>query len=183
VLLDEGNLRVRCALLDHKTPCMAYVLEERRHINVWKNRLAERGLPTGPWLHALKQAVLEDASEDTAVALPGGQTAALGDLKRDLLRIVPGQKVGYVVDTLYNDDNARRITDLMRDAEQLFIEAPFLHRDAERAAARYHLTARQAGELARRAGARRCTPFHFSPRHAGEEARLHEEAQAAFRGE
>jgi len=181
-LLDEGNLRVRGALLDHQTPCVCYALEERRHVNVWKSRLAERGLHTGPWLHALKRAVLDEAGDDTMISLPDGRLAMLGDLKRDLLRIVPGQKIGYVVDVLYGEVNARRIVALMRDAEQLFIEAPFPDRDADRAAARHHLTARQAGELARRAGARRCIPFHFSPRHAGEERALREEAQAAFGG-
>lgn len=180
VLLDEGNLRVRGALLDHETPCACYVLEERRHVNVWKSRLDARGLPTGRWLHALKQAVLDEAPDDTVMTLPDGETASLGELKKDLLRIVAGQKIGYVVDTLYSEGNARRIAALMQDAEQLFIEAPFPDRDAARAAARHHLTARQAGELARRAGAKRCMPFHFSPRHAGEERALWEEAQAAF---
>jgi len=182
VLLDEGNLRVRGALLDHKTPCVCYALEERRHVNVWKNRLEERGLPTGRWLQGLKQAVLDEAADDTVIALPGGRSALLGELKRGLLRIVPGQKIGYVADALYSEPNARRIATLMQDAEQLFIEAPFPDRDAARAAARHHLTARQAGELARRAGAKRCIPFHFSPRHAGEEQALWDEAQAAFAG-
>jgi len=182
VLLDEGNLRVRGALLDHQTPCVCYVLEERRHVNVWKNRLEARGLPTGRWLQRLKQAVLDDAADETVIALPGGHSARLGELKRELLRIVPGQKIGYVADALYSEPNAQRIVALMQGAEQLFIEAPFPDRDAARAAARHHLTARQAGELARRAGAKRCIPFHFSPRHAGEVQALRDEAEAAFAG-
>lgn len=185
LLLDEGNLRVRCAVLDHKIPCLAFALEEQRHINIWKDRLAQRGLSTGPWLRQLKQAILRDAPDHTPVAAPsadGVQTLTLGELKAEILRIVPGQKIGYVVDTLYNEDNARRIVALVGGAEQLFIEAPFLQREAERATARYHLTARQAGELARRAGVKRCLPFHFSPRHAGEEQALLDEALAAFNG-
>jgi len=185
LLLDEGNLRVRCAILDHKIPCLAFALEERRHVNVWKNRLDDRGFATGPWLHSLKQAVLDDAPDDTPVTVPradGVLRTTLGELKVDILRIVPGQKIGYVVDTLYNEDNAQRVTTLVRDAEQLFIETPFLHRDAARAAARYHLTARQAGNLARRAGVKRCIPFHFSPRYAGEEQSLFGEALTAFNG-
>lgn len=183
VLLDDGNLRVRGALLDHKIPCVCYALEERRHVNVWKSRLDERGLVTGPWLQVLKQSVLDEAPDECEIALPDGGAAPLGELKRDLLRIVPGQKIGYVVDVIYSEPNAQRIAALMHDADQLFIEAPFPDRDAARAAARHHLTARQAGELARRAAAKRCIPFHFSPRHAGEEQMLCDEAQAAFRGE
>jgi ribonuclease Z len=184
VLLDEGNLRVRCAVLDHKIPCLAFALEERQHVNVWKNRLNERGLPTGPWLHTLKQAVLKNAANDTLVPGPGGEgQLSLGELKRDILRIVPGQKIGYVVDTLYNESNVQRIINLTQGAEQLFIEAPFLQQDAAHAEARYHLTARQAGELARRAGVKHCIPFHFSARYSGEEDTLLREALAAFNGD
>ena len=188
LLLDEINLQVRCAFLDHKIPCLAFALQEQRHVNVWKNRLAERGLPTGPWLHALKQAVLRDAPDETPIAIPGrdlGSTekrfVSLGELKRDILRIVPGQKIAYVVDTLYNEDNARRIIGLVQDADQLFIEASFLECDATRAAARYHLTARQAGLLARQAGVKQCTPFHFSARYSGREDLLLAETMSAFR--
>jgi ribonuclease Z len=54
VLHDEEFFRVRCAFLDHKLPCLGFALEEKQHLNVWKNRLDELGLPTGPWLQELK---------------------------------------------------------------------------------------------------------------------------------
>ncbi len=187
VLLDEANLRVRCAVLDHKIPCLAFALQEQRHVNVWKNRLTERWLPTGPWLQTLKQAVLRAEPDSTPITIPlpggGEKRISLGELKRDILRIVPGQKIGYVVDVLYNEDNARRIIELVRGADQLFIEAPFLEGDAAHAAARYHLTAHQAGMLSRRATAKQCIPFHFSARYSGEEHSLAAEALAAFHGD
>ncbi|MCK7581421.1 MAG: hypothetical protein MZV65_41180 [Chromatiales bacterium] len=57
-----------------------------------------------------------------------------------------------MVDAVYHAENARRITRLAHQADTLFIECVFLGEDAERAAARFHLTARQAGALARAAG-------------------------------
>jgi ribonuclease Z len=99
------------------------------------------------------------------------------------LAIVPGQKICYVTDIVYHEDNVRRIVALARDADLLFIDAGFLHQDAELAAHKYHLTARQAGLIARAAGVRAVTPLHFSPRYSGREAELREEIDRAFRGE
>ena len=52
----------------------------------------------------------------------------------------------------------------------------------DQATRRYHLTARQAGWLARDAGVRRLVPFHFSPKHSEEADRLVQEAMEAFGG-
>lgn len=187
ILLDEDGFRVRTAFLDHQIPCLAFSLEERRHVNVWKNRLRDIGVDVGPWLREVKDAVLHDAPDDTEIEAAwreGGQTRTrsvrLGDVKRDALRIVPGQKVAYVVDAVYHPDNADKIAQLARDADHLFIEAVFLDEDADKAAQRYHLTAGQAGTLARRAAVRRVTPFHFSPRYEGQAERLRDEVSSAF---
>ncbi len=187
LLLDDGRLRVRAAVLDHQIPCLAFALEERAHVNIWKPRLAALGLAVGPWLRDLKNAVLDDAPETTPVRAWWREAAAtverylpLGELKREVLTVAPGQKIVYVVDVAYHDENAGRIVELARGADILFIEAPFLDADAAIAARKNHLTARQAGELARLAGVKRVVPFHFSPRYQGCEERLRDEVQAAF---
>jgi ribonuclease Z len=187
LLLDEESFQVRAAFLDHRIPCLAFSLEEKFHVNVWKTGLDQLGLPTGPWLRELKAAVGRGEPDDTPVPVPpregsgeGGRVVSLGELKRHVLRVVPGQKVAYVTDATYHAANAAVIVDLARDADTLFIESAFLHEEAERAAAKSHLTARQAGLLARQAGACRLVTFHFSPKHAEDEDRLVREALEAF---
>ena len=59
MLCDEPTHRVSAAILEHGTPCLAFALQEAANVNLWKNRLLERGLPVGPWLRALKKAVVE----------------------------------------------------------------------------------------------------------------------------
>jgi len=187
VLLDEEFFLVRGVLLDHKTPCLGFALEEKQHLNIWKNGLDDMGLPTGPWLQDLKRLVRRGAPDDHPVRVAWHDRAGaherilpLGEIKEKAVRVVPGQKIAYVTDVVYHEENARKIAELAADADVLFIETPFLEQDAARAASRFHLTARQAGLLARRAAARTTVPFHFSPRYDDAGAALRQEMALAF---
>jgi ribonuclease Z len=187
LLCEDHGFRVRCALLDHRLPCLGFAIEERQHVNVWKSRLDERGLPVGPWLREVKEAVLSGRPDDTPclvrwreAGVARERTLSLGDLKRDVLRIVPGQKIGYVVDTAYSLENVQRIVELVRGADILFIEAAFARADAALAADRAHLTTEQAGRIGRLAGAKRIEPLHFSPRYGEAVEPLLREVDEAF---
>jgi ribonuclease Z len=89
----------------------------------------------------------------------------------------------YVTDVVYHEANVGRFVALAHDADLLFIESVFLDEDAAHAAQKQHLTARQAGTIARLAGARNVVQFHFSPRYAEREAALRAELEAALRGD
>lgn len=188
VLLDDETFRIRCVCLDHKIPCLAFSLEEKNHVNIMKDRLQRQGLPVGPWLTELKKAVLR-GDPDTALfrvwwrvgAAVQERFMALEVLKKEVLRIVPGQKITYVTDVVASAVNITRIKELAAGSDYLFIEAMFLQEDVERAREKYHLTARQAGTLAREAGAARVNPFHFSPKYSGQGEELFREVADAFK--
>ena len=63
-VFDLGPLRLRASVLDHGTPSLGFAVEEAMHLNVWRTRLEERRLPTGPWLAALKAAVAANLPDD-----------------------------------------------------------------------------------------------------------------------
>ena len=189
VILDEEGFLVRCAFLDHGTPCLAFALEEKNHVNVMKNRLDEMGLPTGAWLKEMKRAILagNDDRESLTVRWQEGEVwreraVTLGEMRERAVQVVPGEKIAYVTDAAPTPANAERIVGLARGADYLFIETTFLHHEATRAAERCHLTARKAGELAREAGVARVIPFHFSPKYRGMEELLRQELEEAFGG-
>ena len=188
-LLAEPTFEVRATLLDHRTPCLAFAVQEAMHVNVWRNRLAELGVEPGPWLREMKRALLAGAPDDTMItALASGagmrseRPIALGVLRERALQLVPGQKIVYVTDAAHHEENVRRIVQLATGADLLFIECTFLEADAADAARKAHLTAWQAGAIARAAGASVLVPFHLSPRYEGREDELRAEAQAAFGG-
>jgi ribonuclease Z len=146
----------------------------------------ERGLPVGPWLRSLKQAVVERRADDHLIKIDGSlvsddRLVPLGAL-RDLLTVTAGQKVGYVTDVADTAANRGAILALVQNADILFIEAAFAGADEALARQRAHLTTTAAGEIAREANVRRVEPFHFSPRYLGEQQRMLAEVMAAFRG-
>jgi ribonuclease Z len=191
VLLDASSFRVRTVPLEHHgIPSLAFAFEEGTHINVWKNRLEELGLPTGGWLTRLKEQVLAGAPDDTAIRVhwrtregAHDEMIALGELKAKVLEFVPGQKVCYVTDVADNARNRGTLACFLHGADSLFIEAVFLDEDREHAERKAHLTARAAGEIARNAAVRVAIPFHFSPRYLGREEELRREFEQAWRGD
>jgi ribonuclease Z len=181
VVLDEEAFRIHATVLDHGIPCLAFAFEEKLRINVNKAGLDALDLPVGPWLNEAKRAVRRGGADATPVFVAPDRPVSLGLLKAQALRLAAGQRLAYVVDAAYHQENVGRITALARRADQLFIETAFLDADAALAAERRHLTAAQAGAIARAAEVARVTPLHFSPRYLDREEELHREMQLAFR--
>ena len=143
----------------------------------------------GAWLNELKQAVLKEKPDAYSVDVPfkrdgktGMKPISLGQLKEDLVDVSPGQKIGYVVDTVYNEPNKKRIIELIKSADIFFCESPFLADEEVRGQERFHLTSHQAGSLAREACVKKLRVFHFSRKHIPHRERFYKEAEAAFQG-
>ena len=188
VLHSEDGFRVRGRFLDHDIPCLAFALEEATHVNVWKNRLAEWGLSTGHWLRDARRAFASNAPDDTPIAIEWHDrngthalTRTLGEL-RPAFDLVPGRRIGYVTDIRYTEANVQALEELLAGVDLLFIESVFMQSEADHAARKNHLTAQQAGNIARRVGAHAVVPLHFSPRYEGRGAELVAELQAAWQG-
>ncbi len=187
VLLDEPTFRVSTTVLEHRTACLGFAIEEAAHINVWKNRLEQMGLPVGQWLRDLKRAIGEGKPDDHPIRIwsradPDQVRELPLAAVRDILTVTPGQKIAYVTDVADTPANRSAIVALAGNADLLFIESAFAQADVALAAERAHLTTAAAGHIAREAHVRRVEPFHFSPRYAGEEQRMLDEVMVAFRG-
>ena len=178
VLVQEPLFKVSAAVLDHQIPCLAFSLEEDYHINIDKAGLGRLNLPVGPWLAELKAAIRENKTD--VLFEVEGRSCRFEDV-RGIANITRGQKMSYVVDALGSDGNMKKIIELVKGSDVLYIEAYFSDEDRDRARDRYHLTAGEAGRIAREAGAGRLEPVHFSPRYIHEPQRLVIEAEKEFR--
>ncbi len=190
VISEEEMFTVNCTHLDHRIPSLAFALKERFHININRDKLERLNLPVGAWLRRFKQALWEGATDDERFEVTWGDDAvvsrkdfSLDELKKEIATITEGQKISYIVDAIYNRENEGKIIELTRGSDIMYCEAAYPEEDRTIAAERFHLTATQAGELARKAGAKELVVFHFSPRYRDNPDDLYNEAMQVFRGE
>lgn len=188
-VLDDPMFTVQAVALDHRISSFAYALQEQFHVNINKETLHEAGLPIGYWLKEVKQHLWQGKPDDFRFVATlyhehhkEEREFLLGDVRERFVTISRGQKIAYVVDARYDEVNEARIVELARGADIFYCEAPSIDQDADKARERYHLTARQAGLMAKKAGVRELVVFHFSPRYTGRGHRIEAEAQQAFRG-
>lgn len=187
ILVDEPLLKVETSILDHLIPSLAFSLSEKIHINIKKDRLQALDLPVGPWLGDLKRYIREERPDNfTFIARwkRDGEIKerefVLGNIREEIVTMTKGQKISYVVDAIYSKENESRIIDLAGGSDILYCEAAFLDRDGDRAKERYHLTAKQSGLIAKKAGVKKLIIFHFSPKYTSNPSELYDEAMGEF---
>ena len=132
LIVDNPVFSVRAAILEHRVPCLGFALQEKPHVNINKDKLQSMKAEPGPWLNELKQSVLRSEPESTLITVPFGEPGnfrtkdiPLGQLTNDLVEVFPGQKISYVVDTVFNDHNRKKIVELVESADVFFCESPF----------------------------------------------------------
>lgn len=164
---DEYEVRVFGT--DHDTRSVGYALvEDDRKGRFDREHAEELGVPVGPKfskLHAGESVELEDG---TVVA----PEEVVGEPR-------PGRSLVYTGDT-------RPTTTTIEVADEpdlLIHDATFADDRADRAATTAHSTARQAAEIANRAGADRLALMHLSSRYAGHTDDHLTQARAIFDGE
>ncbi|MFD4459991.1 ribonuclease Z [Nocardia sp. NPDC058480] len=139
--------------LAHSIPTYGYRLAEPDSRTFLPEKLREHGI-SGAAIRELSGPLLEECSAPR-----------------------PGQKVAFVMDTRLCDN----VFELAADVDMLIIESTFLDSETDQAHERGHLTARQAGEVARACGVTTLVLTHFSERYTERDDHLFTE-QAAFPG-
>lgn len=147
VIEDTPAFTLRTAPLDHGVPTLGYRIDEPSGRRMLPEKLDEAGV-RGPAIGQL----LRSGSIEV-----GGRTVRLEDVSVHR----PGQSVAFVMDTR----PCPGALALAQDVDLLVIESTYLHEDAAMAHDHAHMTAVQAAEIGREAGARRVVLTHFSQRY------------------
>jgi ribonuclease Z len=169
VALDGDDFEVRAFTTQHRTRSVGWALvEDDRRGRFDRERAEELGVPVGP-----KFGRLHDGE---SVELDDGRVI---DAEQVVGEPRPGRKLVYTGDTR----PTRTTEEIAHEADLLIHEATFASDEADRAGSTGHTTAREAGELADRAGVKRLALTHISSRYAGDASAIAREAEAAFGGE
>jgi ribonuclease Z len=159
IIHQDEVFTIRCRRLTHRIETFGFRLEEPDGRRFLPERLEALGIQGA--------AVGRLRSEGSIIH--EGRTIRIEEVSEFRL----GQVVAYLLDTAWCD----AAVELAAGADLVVAESTFLSVDDDLAAEFGHMTARQAGRLARVAGARRLVLSHFSRRYDdvtafGTEARL-----------
>ncbi|MGQ3412900.1 ribonuclease Z [Natrinema sp. LN54] len=160
---------VRAFETDHDTRSVGYALvEDDRKGRFDRERAEELGVPVGPKFSKLHEGEPVELEDGTVV----DPEQVVGDPR-------PGRSIVYTGDT-----RPAEATITAADEPDLLIhDATFADDRADRAADTAHSTARQAAEIANRAGADRLALMHLSSRYAGRTDDHERQAREVFAGD
>ncbi|WP_345779715.1 ribonuclease Z [Haloplanus halobius] len=169
VAYEAESFEVRTVETEHRTRSMGYALvEDDRPGRFDRERAEELGVPVGPKFSRLHEG--EPVELDDGRVIQPEQV--VGEPR-------PGRRLVYTGDTR----PVEAVVEAATDADLLIHDATFAEDASQRAKQTGHATAREAGEIATRAGAKRLALTHLSSRYAGEWDRLEREAAAVFDGD
>jgi len=169
VALEREDYEVRTFAVDHDARALGYVLvEDDRKGRFDRDRAEELGVPVGPKFSRLHDGEPVEL-EDGRVIEP---EQVVGDPR-------PGRTLVLTGDTR----PAERTIEIAADADLLVHDATFADDNAERARRTAHSTAREAGEVAAAADARRLALVHVSSRYAHDVDAHVRQAREVFDGE
>jgi ribonuclease Z len=177
-LLDTEEFSVRHIQLNHKTPSFGYSFIEADSFNVQKDSLQSLGLEPGPWVTTLKTQAHHPEAKETLLQV-GEKAYTIGFLSQQLLVLKKGMKITYLTDFLFDEESLEEIIRFAWASDIVFCEAAFSENEWEKARRTYHLTAKQAGILARMSHANQLVLFHISKRYQ-DYSLLIEEAKTEF---
>jgi ribonuclease Z len=164
VFFEGDDFNVSAFPVQHRgSDCLGFIFEEKTRRPFLPEQAEALGIPQGPWRR--------DLAAGLPTSLPDGRTIQPDEV---LGPPRPGTRLVHVGDAGSTDD----LTEVVRQANALVIEATYLEQEADMARQYAHLTARQAAELASRAEVKQLILTHISRRYREKDVLA--EAQVVF---
>ena len=164
--LERGDYDIEVFRTEHTRHSVGFAVVEHERLGRFDpDKARELGVPEGPlWgqIHAGKSVTLDDGTTVNPGQLVGPSR--------------PGRKVVITGDTSPSES----VVNAADGADLLIHEATFADEEAERAKETRHSTAKEAGQVALAARARRLALYHLSARYSRDFAAILDEAKEVF---
>ncbi|HWB63566.1 MAG TPA: ribonuclease Z [Chitinophagales bacterium] len=150
VIFENKVLSVETFALRHRLPTTGFIFKEKQGLrNILPEKITEYNIPVDKIIEIKKGAGFTGEN---------GQVISNKELTRDP---APPRSYAYCSDTIYTQGFLERI----KGVSLLYHEATFIEEHAFRAQETFHSTAKQAADIAKRAGAEKLLLGHFSARY------------------
>ncbi|MBL9039748.1 MAG: ribonuclease Z [Archangium sp.] len=167
-VLQRNGYSVRPVRVDHRVNALGYAVHEDTRPGRFDLETAKQlGVPAGPLFGQLQRG--------NSVTLPSGELISPD-------RVVGPARPGRVVVLSGDTRPCAALVDASKGADLLVHESTFSDDEQERALETRHSTAREAGDVAQRAGVKRLVLTHLSSRHDMDPKPLLEQARQAYAG-
>jgi ribonuclease Z len=147
VIFEDKKISVECFKVNHRIECWGFLFREKKNLRkIDIKKVRKYNVPS---------AFFESLHEGKDYVSNSGEV-----IKNEVLTTptVPPKAYAYCADTRYYES----IIDKVRGVDLLYHEATYLHALEEKAATRFHSTAKQAALIAQKAGAKKLLIGHFS---------------------
>ena len=164
---ETNDFYLEAEKMKHGIPINAYVFVKKERIRIDRGKLKKSKLPSGPLLKNLKEG--KDIVYEGKKYLAKNFTYSEGD-----------KKISFIFDTLDNGE----IVPFVKNSDLLICEASFMENseNGKRLAKEHlHLTAKQAGETAKKSKSKKLILTHISQRHEKNLKEFLEETKRVFK--
>jgi ribonuclease Z len=163
-ILETKDFYIESQPMKHGIPCNAYSFVEKDKNRLDRAKLKKLKLPNSP--------LIGELAKGKDIEFNGKKIKAKG-----LVYFEKGKKVTVILDTALIENCHK----LAKNSDLIISEAVYLNDEKELAALHEHLTAEQAGEIAKKANAGKLYLAHLSQRYDGNERLISKEAKKKFK--
>jgi ribonuclease Z len=147
IIFEDKKISVACFPVSHRIECWGFLFREKKNLRKIDIKKVRK--------YNVPPALYESLHEGKDFITPSKEV-----IKNNILTTptLPPKSYAYCADTRYFEELAEKI----KGVDLLYHEATYLHVLEEKAATRFHSTARQAAMMAERSGAKKLLLGHFS---------------------
>lgn len=162
--LETKDFYLEAEQMQHSIPCNAYSFVKKGQIRIDKKKLKKSKIPEGPILQKLKE----------------GKNITYKNKKylaKNLTYCEPNKKITIIMDTLLNE----KIAPFAKNSDILISEATFSDEIKDQAKEHYHMTIKQAAQIAKKSKSKKLILTHISQRYENKSKEVLIEAKKVFK--